>query len=210
VGNDFYVPRGELVVLGGIEFRLPDGWKRIRPRDFALREWLARACAIVQNRALQAGERKRREEVGVLAREELLRIEFRVMVHALLRYPYYPAPEERWKEAVEIRMGAKYVMVIHPDQVQVDAALFRELCEMGGVSSDMFETDLPQRFLLDYCRARNIPCIDLLPAFRERSRRTRLYSFGDTHYNEEGNRLAAEEIFRFLTDRGLVPIRKPG
>lgn len=42
--------------------------------------------------------------------------------------------------------------------------------------------------------------------FQERGRTATLYRFNDTHWNEAGNRLAADLIFHYLQAHGLGPV----
>ena len=96
------------------------------------------------------------------------------------------------------RMGSDYVLVIHPDQLQVEDALFRQLVEYYDLDAKDYDRALPQGFLLDYCAQKQIRCIDLLPVFRTAGAQGGLYLPRDTHYNEAGNRLAAEHILAEL------------
>jgi hypothetical protein len=43
-----------------------------------------------------------------------------------------------------------------------------------------------------------IPTLDLLPVFRLMDREESLYKLQDSHWNEAGNRLAAEAIWEFF------------
>ena len=44
----------------------------------------------------------------------------------------------------------------------------------------------------------SVTCVDLTPAFRDRSRSVDTYFHRNPHWNREGHRLAAEEIVRYL------------
>jgi hypothetical protein len=103
------------------------------------------------------------------------------------------------------RIGAKHVIIIHPDQFQVEEELRRELERTYNLDMNQYDLDLPQRFLLDYCFTKGILCLDLLPTFRARGAAGGLYLLRDTHYNKEGNALAAQLIFNFLEEKKLLP-----
>lgn len=50
-----------------------------------------------------------------------------------------------------------------------------------------------------FCRENNIEFLNLRESFREKTNlKNRLFFFYDGHYNDEGNRLAASEIYRYL------------
>ncbi len=103
------------------------------------------------------------------------------------------------------RMGATYVMVIHPEQYQVEPDLFRAVCERYRLDPSRYDLGRPQRFLINYCRLRNIPYVDLLPAFRTHGAGGGLYLPRDTHYSTRGNEVAAGEIARFLRQIASAP-----
>jgi lysophospholipase L1-like esterase len=67
----------------------------------------------------------------------------------------------------------------------------------------------PNNLIVNFCREHNINCLDLLGPFQEQGKIARLYTLHDTHWNEAGNRLAAEKIFEYLEAHNLVPAR-PG
>jgi hypothetical protein len=57
---------------------------------------------------------------------------------------------------------------------------------------------LPQRRLLTYCERESIPCIDLLPSFRQ---------YDIWHLTEHGHEVSAEAILPFLQEGQLTPGR---
>ena len=94
--------------------------------------------------------------------------------------------------------NARYVMVIHPDQFQVEPRLIRETNETQPITLNEFDIRQPQRLLLEYCDDRGIACLDLLPAFQERGSDGGLYAPDGQQYSEAGHQLVAREIERFL------------
>ena len=51
----------------------------------------------------------------------------------------------------------------------------------------------------EFCKVRGIRCLDLTAAFRLRAAQgMKLYYSHDSHWNEAGNHVAAEEISRYL------------
>ena len=54
------------------------------------------------------------------------------------------------------------------------------------------------------CRDKNVPLLDLLPAYRCYRAEDLWVHPTDHHPNEIAHRIAAEELLRFLQDRGLL------
>lgn len=110
---------------------------------------------------------------------------------------------ERLARQVEAS-GARFVVVLIPDEGQVDRELARRIARRSGFSLDL---DRPQRRLVPWLEDRRIPHLDLLPLFRRRHEAggPQLYRFQDTHWSVEGNRLAGETLAGFLLEEGLVP-----
>lgn len=111
---------------------------------------------------------------------------------------------ERLARQVEAS-GARFVVVLIPDEGQVDRELARRIVRRSGFSLDL---DRAQRHLVPWLEDRRIPHLDLLPLFRRRHEAggPRLYRFQDTHWSVEGNRLAAQALVDFLVAEGLVPV----
>jgi hypothetical protein len=92
--------------------------------------------------------------------------------------------------------GIGYGVVIIPDEYQANPDVLDEVVREGHVPRADLDIDLPQRRVLAFCRAEGVACLDLLPVFAG----TRdAYLPQDTHWNERGNRLAAEAIVPWLT-----------
>jgi acetyltransferase AlgX (SGNH hydrolase-like protein) len=100
--------------------------------------------------------------------------------------------------------GASYVMVIHPDETQVNDQLRQEIISTFQVNEADYDFDLPQKLLRSYCEEKGILCLDLLPLFRAKAKDGDLYLLRDTHYSHAGNELAAASIAKFLNDGELL------
>ncbi len=98
--------------------------------------------------------------------------------------------ESRW-------VGAELVMVIMPQTLQVsdDHVAFYQRMKLR-LDDRVRTSDRPQALLRDFCQARRIRCLDLLPVFRRRH--DRLYLELDDHLNRGGNTVAADAITQFL------------
>lgn len=110
---------------------------------------------------------------------------------------------ERLARQVEAS-GARFAVVLIPDEGQVDRDLARRIARRSGFPLDL---DRAQRHLVPWLEDRRIPHLDLLPLFRRRHEQggERLYRVQDTHWSVAGNRLAGETLADFLLDEGLAP-----
>jgi hypothetical protein len=99
--------------------------------------------------------------------------------------------------------GARVVPVIFPHTLQV-SPVHHDLYRRWKITVDhsMLEGRRPQDLLLRYYQERGIPALDLLPVFKAAT--AQLYFDRDEHLAPAGDRLAAQEIARFLGERGLV------
>lgn len=98
------------------------------------------------------------------------------------------------------RAGADILVVLLPDEVQVDEELRDQVVRAHRSTGDQFDFRLPNRLLAVELSKEGIPFLDVLPVFEQEGRHTRLYKPRDTHWNLAGNRLAAATIARFLCE----------
>ncbi|MGI8836940.1 MAG: hypothetical protein ACR2H4_09930, partial [Pyrinomonadaceae bacterium] len=113
-------------------------------------------------------------------------------------------PEWRWLAAIYDRLaeavranGSKLVVVIFPLAYQLDPNY----------------PFLPQAKILEYCKEKSLPCLDLLPSFRQHAKeeiflldQERFYDIW--HLTNYGHQLSGEEIVRFLRDQRLLPVKR--
>jgi hypothetical protein len=130
-----------------------------------------------------------------------------IQSHRMLVYSEERFPRFNWEAIQDIlrevrdacgEAGVRLLVVIVPDENQVNDDLLGDVMEWRKWSLGDFEMDYPQRLLVDFFTAEGIHHLDLLPTFREASREKALYALRDTHWNHEGNRLAADLIFQYL------------
>lgn len=214
VGNDFQNTGGDRVYVCGLYLHRFTDNRAFRPKYFLFFKWirwqvrlLKRAVYILYTSVADKPKR------DFFTEDELMKTEL-----AFLRSCTSDAPVRmKWDDTLAAihgiqeeaaKMGARYVMVIHPDQCQVESIIRSRLIEEFHLNPETFDLELPQRYLMDDCRKAGVPCLDLLPAFREKGAGGGLYSRNDTHWNDEGNRLAAECIEEFLLSHGLIPLQK--
>lgn len=94
--------------------------------------------------------------------------------------------------------GARLVVLLIPDELQVDPEVRAQAAAAAGRELEEYDLDLPQRELVRFFEANGIQFVDLLPDFRRRARDEALYIPRDSHWNRAGNRLAAERLLDLL------------
>jgi len=125
--------------------------------------------------------------------------------------------QKKWQECSDIILKMKdwcdrrkitLVITILPEQFQVDQKL-REavLNKYNNIAEKNFDLAQPDNLIMNFCRAQKLHCVDLLGQFQEQGKTKQLYTLRDTHWNEAGNRLAADLIFEYLEANHLVPPR---
>jgi len=92
--------------------------------------------------------------------------------------------------------GIDYLIFLIPRDVQVSKKEWTPLYE-ESMNEQLYQDTIPQKIFTDFAFVQNIPIINLLPAFRERYS-SELYFLTDPHWQKEGHRLAAEEIYQFI------------
>jgi hypothetical protein len=94
--------------------------------------------------------------------------------------------------------GAEVVFLIIPDEYQVDAELSAKLLDELSLPDSAVDLERPQRRLGRFFEQHGIRYLDLRPAFVEETRQRRLYRLRDSHWNIEGNDLAARLLADYL------------
>jgi hypothetical protein len=101
--------------------------------------------------------------------------------------------------ALSAEAGAHFLFVYVPDKYRV----YRELCELppAGFPTTAQLGEVPGR-LRAWSETHAVPHLDLSPALQAAARRGEVVYFtDDSHWNEEGNRIAADEVARVIEDR---------
>jgi hypothetical protein len=86
----------------------------------------------------------------------------------------------------------KLLIVIIPDEMQVNRAQQAQLLELTGLKPDQVDMRQPNRLACQAFAAKELAYLDLLPVFS--ASKENLYKPRNTHWNIAGNRLAAEQI----------------
>ena len=208
VGNDFTLYGEDNYEYRGIRIENQPGISRYWPRHLLLADLIRNQ--IIRLRDLRQIEFEQRtgavDQVGYLSRKFFLQMQLHRMIYLRKQ------SENEMKKVLPIlasiryvarKGGARYVMVIHPDQTQVDESLRREIIRTFQLREQDYDFDFPQKILASYCAGSGILCLDLLAGFRAKAKQGALYTISDGHYNLDGNKLAADNIRRFLLDSQL-------
>jgi hypothetical protein len=222
VGNDFEEETFS-VFIGNFINEPKDLGKRYS-KYYRFRSW--RLHRLVKNKYTRYREEQRREvevkhqpaqQVGTFSQETYLEIEkerswiFDKNKRAVLDRDWRGCAEtirkmKAWCDQRQIKL----VIAILPEQFQVDRAL-REavLTKYKHIAAENLDLTYPDNLIVNLCRTHDIHCLDLLGPFQEEGKTRQLYSLNDSHWNEAGNRLAADLIFQYLEKNQLLPPR-PG
>lgn len=220
VGNDF--EEGEFFILIGNFIKEPKDFTKRYSRYYQflhLRLYLLLKNKYTRYREAQLKEQEAKrhpsQPVGAFSQATFLEIEkkrswvFDKNNRELLH--------QEWRECSKIilkmkdwcdRRKIKLVIAILPDQFQVDQAL-REavLTKYQHIAKENLDLSYPDNLIVNFCRTHNINCLDILGQFQEQGKTRPLYSLRHSHWNEAGNRLAADLIFEYLENNQLLPPR---
>jgi hypothetical protein len=97
--------------------------------------------------------------------------------------------------------GIKFVVAIYPDEFQVNQQLLDTVIERYMLNREDFNPFLAQDLLRPFLKQKDIPCLDFLDQFRADGQKQDLYLFRNTHWNEAGNQLAADILFKDIVAR---------
>jgi hypothetical protein len=220
VGNDFEEADFS-VYIGNFIIEPKDLFERYAKYD-QFRHWrlyrlLKNKYARYRDAQLKKEEAKSQpaEQVGTFSQATFLEVErkrswmFDKNNRALLH--------QQWRECSEVlmkmkdwcdRRKVKLIIAILPEQFQVDQAL-REavLAKYQHIAEGNLDLSYPDNLIVNFCRTHEIYCLDMLGPFQEQGKTRQLYILRDSHWNEAGNRLAADLIFDYLGKNQLVPSR---
>lgn len=100
-----------------------------------------------------------------------------------------------------VRGKVPLLVALLPDEFQVEDEPWNESFA-AEEDRELLDRTQPQRLLLQWLEELGIPCLDLLPVFREvpplEDGSRHLYHLRDTHFNVRGNRVAGQALARFL------------
>jgi len=101
---------------------------------------------------------------------------------------------------------ADFAMTIVPNKAQVANNWRYD----QWIEDNQLDFQKPIRILQEFGREQPFPVHDFLPDLKEASTQQPepLYYNWDGHWNTHGNQLAAQSLFNFLIDQGLVPLAR--
>ncbi len=94
--------------------------------------------------------------------------------------------------------GADCVVMIIPDQYQIDGSLAERAAASVGHRIDDYDLERPQRALHQALDTAGVGRLDLLPVFRRHAGEGALYRPRDSHWNRRGNELAARALAQWV------------
>ena len=102
---------------------------------------------------------------------------------------------------------SKFMIVVMYNDFEVYSKekekLFLEYPELKGEDWDL---NYPHARTLNFCSLENISCLDLTKSFKEYVEKSgeRVTFEKDVHLNKAGNKLTADEIFKFIVEQGYL------
>ena len=113
--------------------------------------------------------------------------------------------------------GARLAVAVIPCAEQVDDELWSDLVRRARDAGLELEREGPSRRLAQIAAREGIPLVDLAPAFAAAARRSpgepasaaRLFLLGRFHLSDEGHRVVAEALHRFLVEGGGRGLLEP-
>lgn len=103
------------------------------------------------------------------------------------------------------RHNAELVLLLIPDEYQLDEELYASLVEDSGQPPQRFEIDRPQRVLGQYCASRGILCVDPLPELRAAAAANPMFNLREGHLNDRGHALLGSLLGDALIQAGMAP-----
>ena len=101
------------------------------------------------------------------------------------------------------QIGATLVLLYFPSKEEVYWDRIKKKVTSLEALDD--RVDQLKKAAMQYCQDRQLLCLDLTPALKSRAQRQEnLYFSIDTHWNEVGHKVVADEIYRFLSDQKLL------
>lgn len=98
-----------------------------------------------------------------------------------------------------VQAGGEFMVIAYPDEFQVSRKLREEVIHFYNLDVTSFQWDRAQQLLRQFCASEGIDFHDLLPGFQQANEEGQvLYIPQNSHWNQEGNRLAADLISDIL------------
>ena len=99
-------------------------------------------------------------------------------------------------KAMSDAIGAKLLVVIIPDEMQVNRRVLQSLLDKD--SNTQIDIHYPQKRITDVLQQEHIPYLDLLEDFEKDASPSMYYQPQDTHFNSYGNARAAQLMYPLI------------
>jgi len=194
--------RNERTILGHQILRYPRLWYIIRGNYLRIREQIHRNLEWIYYKFVPGTQRQGGLSKRRFLAIERVRLEF-CNIKKHIDGIYDTKIEYTFQSILKMRDLLKsknigFMVVIYPDEFQVNDVLREQVFKVFDLKEEDYNIYLMQDILKKFLAAQKIPYIDLLAEFRAKEKETSLYEYRDTHWNEEGNRITAEILFRTL------------
>jgi hypothetical protein len=94
----------------------------------------------------------------------------------------------------------KLIVGIYPDEFQVNENLRNTVFAKFNLKPEDYDLDLAQNLLKSFLGSKGITFIDFTERFRAEGKKQDLYLLRDSHWNKNGNQLAADMLFEYFTN----------
>ncbi len=144
-------------------------------------------------------------------------------LYGLYLMDYSPKREEG-EEALEVtkriilklrdkvnETGAEFMMFSVTTILELNERFRENIYAKCPEAEEKMDIEKPQQILNEFVQENNINYLPLLPYFKKYKKDTGKYLHhfrDDAHWNTEGHILAAETVYNYLVENGLVPIKK--
>ena len=98
-------------------------------------------------------------------------------------------------------IGSEFVLVVLTNSVQIDEEKWNKTMEEYPLMKDkVWNLEYPEERINQSCKKDSINCLFLLEPFKEHTAQTgdKMHWYYDSHWNDKGHKLAAEEIHHYL------------
>jgi hypothetical protein len=101
------------------------------------------------------------------------------------------------------RSNATFVLLYFPSKEEVYWKAIKEKSKSLEPLDDRI--DQLRKTTMEFCHSRGFFCIDLTPALKRRAEQgEKVYFSADSHWNDAGNRIVADEIYKQLVEKNIL------
>lgn len=110
----------------------------------------------------------------------------------------YDGLRQRLHSFREMTQGRRVLILLAPSRIQVDPLWRDDVFSFWQLHTANYDFDRPNRFLAGYLTEMGLPFVDLSERMTQESATRSLYDCLDTHWNVDGNAVAAEAVLQWL------------